>query len=76
MTKQAYYAIAQGDALTPREIDVVRALADGLACKAIAKRLQMSPATVADHKKHVFRKLGAQTSAGAVGAAFRARLIE
>ena len=46
-------------ALSQREIDVIRRLADGHSNKAIAKELSITEATVKVHLKTVLRKLGA-----------------
>lgn len=48
-----------GGALTPREIEVLRLLAEGLLARSIAARLQVSPRTVHKHLGNVYRKLGA-----------------
>lgn len=47
-----------GTALTAREREVVRLAARGLANKAIAQRLGISPRTVEGHLNHIFDKLG------------------
>jgi len=52
--------------LTPREMDVLAAMADGLATKAIARRLGVAVKTVENHKIRVFDKLGVRTQAHAV----------
>jgi predicted ATPase/DNA-binding CsgD family transcriptional regulator len=44
--------------LTPTERDVVRLVGEGLANKAIAARLFVSPRTVHTHLTHVYTKLG------------------
>jgi DNA-binding NarL/FixJ family response regulator len=44
--------------LTPREAEVVRALAAGMPNKLIAHELAMCETTVKVHLRHVFRKLG------------------
>ena len=44
--------------LTPTERDVVRLVGEGLANKAIAARLFVSPRTVQTHLTHVYTKLG------------------
>jgi DNA-binding NarL/FixJ family response regulator len=49
--------------LTPRELEVLTAIADGDTNKAIARRLNISLHTVKFHVESVFRKLGARTSA-------------
>lgn len=52
--------------LTPREIEVLAALAEGLTNKAIARRLDISLHTVKFHVESLFRKLGARTRTEAV----------
>lgn len=44
--------------LTPREIVVLRLLADGLTAQAIGRRLGVSPLTVRKHLENTYRKLG------------------
>jgi two-component system nitrate/nitrite response regulator NarL len=46
-------------ALSQRELDIIRGLADGNSNKAIAKELTITEATVKVHLKTVLRKLGA-----------------
>lgn len=46
-------------ALSQREVDIIRRLADGHSNKAIAKELTITEATVKVHLKTVLRKLGA-----------------
>jgi DNA-binding NarL/FixJ family response regulator len=55
--------------LTPRELEVLAALAQGLTNKAIARRLDISLHTVKFHVESVFRKLGARTRTEAVAKA-------
>jgi DNA-binding NarL/FixJ family response regulator len=52
--------------LTPREIEVVSAMAEGLSNKEIARGLEISPHTVKFHIEAIFRKLGARSRAEAV----------
>jgi len=54
------------EALTSREIEVLRALADGLANKEIAVRLRISENTVKFHVGSVMGKLGASSRTEAV----------
>ena len=52
--------------LTPREAQILDAIADGLTNKAIARRLGISLHTVKFHVESLFRKLGARTRTEAV----------
>lgn len=62
--------------LTPRETQILDAIADGLTNKAIARRLGISLHTVKFHVESVFRKLGASTRAEAVARATERRREE
>ena len=53
-------------ALTPRELDILTAMTDGLGAKAIAARLGMAIKTVENHKIRIFDKLGVRSHAHAV----------
>jgi DNA-binding NarL/FixJ family response regulator len=44
--------------LTPREMDVIQLLAEGLSNKQIAQRLSISPRTVNFHLDNIYSKLG------------------
>lgn len=59
-----------GHALTPREIEVLRMMAEGLANKAIAARLHISEHTVKFHVGSIFAKMhvGSRTEAVTLGA--------
>jgi DNA-binding NarL/FixJ family response regulator len=50
-----------GALLTPRELEVLGAIGEGLTNKAIARRLAISLHTVKFHVESLFRKLGART---------------
>lgn len=52
--------------LTPREVEVLAAVGDGLSNKAIARRLGISAHTVKYHLEAVFLKLGVRSRAEAV----------
>ena len=56
--------------LTRREHEILCAMADGLAAKAIAVRLGVALKTVENHKIRVFDKMGVRTQAQAVSVAF------
>ncbi len=62
---------AASETLTPRELDVLRQLAEGLNQGEIAERLVISPKTVATHIQHILAKLGVHSRAQAVAAAHR-----
>ena len=59
-------AAAEQDPLSPREHEVLRMLADGLANKEIAYRLSISEHTVKFHVASILSKLGVQTRTEAV----------
>ena len=61
--------------LTPRELEVLRLLAEGLPNKAIAHRLDISEHTVKFHVNSILSKLGAQSRTEAVIYATRLGLI-
>jgi DNA-binding NarL/FixJ family response regulator len=62
--------------LTPREVEVLAALAEGMTNKAIARRLDISLHTVKFHMESLFRKLGARTRTEAVAKASERRRRE
>jgi two-component system, OmpR family, response regulator MprA len=64
------------DALTRRELQVLRLLAEGESQADIASALVISPKTVATHIEHILNKLGVKSRAQAVGVAYRERLLE
>ena len=71
-----FNAIQEAEArtlLTPREAQILDAIADGLTNKAIARRLGISLHTVKFHVESVFRKLGARTRTEAVAKALERR---
>ena len=57
-TDQLLPAIAAWHDLTPRQVDVLHLLIQGHAIKQIARRLGLSPYTVEDHLKILYRKTG------------------
>jgi DNA-binding NarL/FixJ family response regulator len=64
-----------GEALTPREVEVLRLIAEGLGNKQIAARLAISEHTVKFHVASVFAKIRASTRAEAVMIGARRGLI-
>jgi DNA-binding CsgD family transcriptional regulator len=72
-------AMRESDAhalLTPRELEVLATLAEGMTNKAIARRLNISLHTVKFHVESLFRKLGARTRTEAVAKASERRRYE
>ena len=63
------------ESLTPRELDVLHLLAEGLPNKAIARRLGISDQTVKFHVAAVCGKLGAANRTDAVRLAFQRGLL-
>jgi DNA-binding NarL/FixJ family response regulator len=61
---------------TPRELDVLRLLAEGHDTATLASRLGIAPHTVEWHVRHVIEKLGVHSKLQAVIAAARLGLIE
>lgn len=61
--------------LTPRELEVLAALADGASNKAIARRLGISFHTVKFHVAGILAKLGAETRTEAVAQGARLGLV-
>ena len=68
-------AARDGEALTPREAEVLRLIAEGLGNKQIAARLAISEHTVKFHVASVFAKIRASTRAEAVMIGARRGLI-
>lgn len=62
--------------LTPREIDVLGALGNGMTNKEVARLLGISPHTVKFHVESLFRKLGAASRAEAVAKGIRQQIVE
>lgn len=56
----------RGTVLTPRELDVLRLLADGLSTPAIAERLHLSVNTIRNHVSRLLGKLDAHSRLEAV----------
>ena len=63
------------EALTPREMEVLALLADGLPNKRIAARLGVSPETIKFHVAQISGKLGVSNRTEAVRVAIRRGLL-
>lgn len=64
------------DALTPREIDVLRLVAGGNANKAIAAKLSLTEETVKSHVRNILAKLGANDRTHAVTIGLKRGIID
>jgi DNA-binding NarL/FixJ family response regulator len=64
-----------GEALTPRELEVLQALAAGLTNRAIARQLTVSENTIKFHVSSILTKLSAASRAEAVALAARRGLL-
>lgn len=62
--------------LTPREQEILIAVADGETSGEIAERLSISPHTVARHRENVMRKLGLHSRGDLVKYAIRKGLVK
>ncbi|MDN3480337.1 response regulator transcription factor [Arthrobacter sp. APC 3897] len=61
--------------LSPRELELLELLADGLANRAIARKLFISEATVKTHLVHIYGKLGVDNRTAAVNESRKRRII-
>ena len=62
-------------ALTHREKDILRLMADGLVKKEIADHLDISVHTVNTHIRSIYEKLHVHTNTGAVAKAIREDIV-
>jgi DNA-binding CsgD family transcriptional regulator len=60
---------ASGKSLSPREVEILELVAEGLTSPEIATRLFVTTETVREHMRRIFTKLGARTRAHAVAIA-------
>jgi DNA-binding NarL/FixJ family response regulator len=61
--------------LSPKELEVLAEMADGLSNAAIGARLHVSPLTVKTHVSHILAKLGVADRAAAVIKAYKEDLL-
>jgi DNA-binding NarL/FixJ family response regulator len=67
---------ATDEALTPREVDVLRLVAEGNANKEIAAQLFLTEETVKSHIRHILAKLEASDRTHAVAIGLKRRIID
>ncbi len=65
----------ESDVLSPRELEVLALLVEGLSNKKIAERLFISPDTVKTHIRHIMEKLAAADRTDAAVKAVRKKLV-
>ena len=63
-------------ALTAREIEVLRLLADGMTTKAVAAKLGVTFKTAACHRARILQKVGVESTVSAVLWAVRRGIVE
>jgi PAS domain S-box-containing protein len=63
------------EALTRREVDVLRLMSEGLGTKRAAERLRVSPTTVRNHVQRILTRLGVHSRLEAVAYAHRHGLL-
>ncbi len=63
------------EVLSPREMEILRLVADGTTNREIARSLFISEATVKTHLLHIYEKLGVADRAAAVSAAYQRGLL-
>ncbi|MFJ3380290.1 response regulator [Curtobacterium sp. NPDC090217] len=75
LVRRATGAVPTGPSLTPRELDVLRLVAQGQSNPAIGRALFLSETTVKSHLGHVFEKLGVSDRTRAVTRAMELRIL-
>jgi DNA-binding NarL/FixJ family response regulator len=69
-------AIIQRDQLTPREIEIIKLLAEGMSSPDIAKKLFRSSRTIDTHRTNIMKKIGVHNIAGLIKYAIQNGIIE
>jgi len=75
LVRRATGAVPTGPSLTPRELDVLRLVAQGQSNPTIGRALFLSETTVKTHLGHVFEKLGVSDRTRAVTRAMELRIL-
>lgn len=74
--KEAKITDAKYGALTPREQEVMRLLAEGLSSKVVAENLFISTKTVENHRANIMKKLGLHSTIELIRYAAKLGLID
>jgi len=62
--------------LAPREIEVLQEVAFGCTNREVARRLYLSPNTIREYMRRIFKKLDVESRVGAVVWGIRAGIID
>ena len=62
---------SEDDALTERELEVLKLIGEGLSKKMVANQLGISPKTVAIHAGHIYEKLNVPNAPAAISKAYK-----
>jgi DNA-binding NarL/FixJ family response regulator len=62
--------------ITPRELEIIKLIAEELTNVEIAQKLNNSPMTIITHRKNLLRKLGVKNTAGLIRFAIQHGLLE
>jgi DNA-binding NarL/FixJ family response regulator len=65
----------EGSALSPREIQIIRHISEGLSTQQIADKLHLSPHTINAHRKNILKKLDANTPIELIVKALRLKIV-
>ena len=76
LSHPAHPAVPAAAPLTPREIELLQQVAEGLSNKTIGQKMALSENTVKYHLKNILQKLGAQNRTEAVTTALKMGLIQ
>jgi DNA-binding NarL/FixJ family response regulator len=76
VAKQARESSDVASTITPRELQVLGLISEGLSTRQVASRLNLSPKTVETHIAKLYRKLGARTRVQALSRAVALGLID
>ena len=76
VAKQAREYSEVAASITPRELEVLGLISEGLSTRQVASRLNLSPKTVETHIAKLYRKLGARTRVQALSRAVALGLID
>jgi DNA-binding CsgD family transcriptional regulator len=69
-------AVSLAEPLSPRELEVLRLVGEGLSNQEIAARLNVAASTVKTHINNIFGKLGVETRVQAINRAREAGLLD